>query len=187
MKPLLVLALIMVTIPAFNQVTLNLNKVDDFTGALTKTTNYSSDVFVYKGNDPKDVRSGATINFFIQREDSVYWFGLHFRFKFCCLSQYDGKVLIKLTNGTIIECLQVTNTDCSDYPSAMYIPLKREGEEFDITAFKRANVNWDKLSNTPIEQIRVYGSEYYQDFIPNPKFTEFPAQNILIEHLKALK
>lgn len=121
MKKVLTFLLLLVEIPAFNQVKLAVNKVDDFTGAVIKVT-VQSDVIFFKEGSPYKELMGTNITsgifFNMQRQDSIIFFQLStLGFTGGCLSEYAGKALIKLSDGTVIECAQRSSTDCSDNPT----------------------------------------------------------------------
>lgn len=183
MKELLTFLFLIITIPAFNQVKLEVNKVDEFTGEPEKLTQYSLKIFI--AVDTKPILH-QTINFAVGRIDSTYYFDIALDYHPGCLSQYESKVLIKFTDGTVIECMQVSETVCDDFPMGRYIPIKREDNSspFVQTILKD---NWNKLSQIPVERIRLYFTEGYLDYVPNNKFTQFPAMNLFIEHLSPLK
>jgi len=105
-------------------------------------------------------------------------------------------VVIMLTNGTKIECTQFNETDDNETPTGTFtliniknpdISLNMDGKCLSIDPQEAIDANWIKLATIPIAGIRVQGSENSQDYIPNSKFTDFPSQNLFIEHLKALR
>jgi len=189
MKTLLILLFLMMAIPAYNQVNLVMNKVDS-TGKRIKKTETANAVFLMEGSKYEEFLghcSSPQISFCLAREDAVIYFYIFtFRFYGSCLSELEGKALLKLRDGTIIECVQKSKTDCSDNPGAIYLAISREIlEKSDAIAVLKKS--YEKLSDVPVAKIRIYGTDGFQDYIPNQKFTQFPAENLFIEHLKALK
>lgn len=101
-----------------------------------------------------------------------------------CLSEYDGSLKIKLTNDEIIECAQISDTDCGDYPSAKYLPLTRDQlKDSDYKEIIHENINL--LQTHDWEMIRLKGTEYYTDIYPrSSKKIEKPEQ-FFRQHLSA--
>jgi hypothetical protein len=62
--------------------------------------------------------------------------------------------MIKLEDGTIITLKNFGDIDCSDIPMML----------FDLNTS-----NKDKLYESPIEKIRLYGSDSYTDIEPTQK------------------
>ena len=189
MRALLTFIFLIIVIPAFNQVNLVVNKVDT-TGKILKRTEVANAVFLMEGSDYEEymgICSSPQISFCLAEEDSVISFSIFtYRFYGSCLSELEGKALIKLRDGTLMDCVQKSPTDCSENPGAIYLAVSRELLE-KSDAMRVLKKNYEKLANVPVEKIRIYGTEGYQDYVPNPKFTQFPARNLFIEHLKALK
>jgi len=176
----LIFVLLLLPIVCICQVTLSTDEVDEFEGTIKKFTNMSKNVF-------KGEKTLGTLYMGVARVDSVYFLTFLVAEDLGCLSQYDGKCMIKLTDGTIIECLQVSDTDCSStITSAQYLAAKRDEAEMpDVMDIIKDNNS--KLSTIPIEKIRIYGSESYNDYIPHPKFKDFPADQVLILHFQAVE
>lgn len=92
-----------------------------------------------------------------------------------CLSNYTSTIKIKLTNGEIVECAQISDTDCGDFPSANFHPLTKE--QMDDPAYTEiVSENIKLLESHDWEMIRLSGSDYYTDLyprasskIPNPE------------------
>ncbi len=45
--------------------------------------------------------------------------------------------------------------------------------------------NFNLIKTIPVEKIRVYGSEHYAYYIPNPKFSKYDPKEIFIKHIAA--
>lgn len=182
MKKLLFLTFVLVLFSAlsFGQITLEVNEKDDFTGSIKKFTKSSARVF-------KGEKTYGTLYIAAGRVDSLTFISLLVAEDLGCLSEYDGKIMIKLTDGTVIECYQFSDTECSStINAARYLPLKREEAETP----ERYNIlaeNIKKLTTTTIGKIRVYGSESYNDYIPNAKFKEYNGAEALMKHLVAVQ
>lgn len=187
MKTILTFLFLLVGTPAFNQVKLDVNKVDEFTGEVVKRTE-ALDFVIFR--EPDNGRAYLN-NFFISRNGNMKSFTFAMAHICKCLSEFDGKLLIKLTDGTIIECMQTSKTDCSETPWGTYIPIKREEYKTldKVQALTIMNSNWGKLATIPVAVIRVH-SECFINYLPNDTYYisgNFKAKNLFIEHLKALK
>lgn len=188
------------TIQAPGQVTLGTNKYDDLEKQSTKETVTSLNVF---NRGPESIESVSfNAGCVTELDNSVKYFDLTIisaKSNLGCLNKYDGQslysgvVLIKLIDGAIIECLQISETDCpkdsADYYwlQARYFPLTREKKYSESELNTLSTNNWNKLSQIPIERIRIYGSKHYCEYFPNSYFKEYNPQDVFIEHLKALK
>ncbi len=181
MKKLFAVFVFMVfTFFSFGQIPLSINKVDEFNGSVNKATKSSYGVF-------KSENSLGQLILSMGRVDSTYFIILRLSTDLGCLSQYDGKCMIKFSDGTILNFAQATETDCSDSPAAQYYLVAREEMNLE-NVFEIMKENRKKLESSPIDKIRVYGSKYYNDYIPNPKFRgDFNAKDVLILHIKSLK
>jgi len=152
---------------------------DDFEGTIKKVTKATK---CFKGEN-----SSGVLYINVGRVDDLMFYGITITDDLGCLLEYNGKASIELVDGTIIEGMQISDTDCdSDFATAKYLPLKRDdakNPEFE----KIMEVNYEKLKTTPIENIRIYGGEYYNDYIPDPRFKEFDGKDALIKHFQAIK
>jgi len=67
------------------------------------------------------------------------------------------------------------------------IDLKFEGSSLSYTSPQEIiNAKWEKLKVTPIANFHIPDGDEFIMFIPNPDFTDFPPQNLFIEHLKCI-
>lgn len=67
------------------------------------------------------------------------------------------------------------------------IDLKIEGSIFSYSSPQEIiNAKWEKLKVTPIANVQIPNGDEFIMFIPNPDFTDFPPQNLFIEHLKCI-
>lgn len=93
-----------------------------------------------------------------------------------CFSEYSTTMKVKLSNGTVIEFSQISDTDCGDSPTARFIPLTREelkNPDYQIIL----DENIEQLKNYDWVTIRLTGSEYYTDITPlKTKKIENPEQ-----------
>jgi len=178
MKNLLIPLLTVIPFMCFGQVTLQIDEVDEFEGTLRKITKPS--------NCFKSEKTAGILYIGAGRVDDAVFISFTITEDLGCLSEYTGRAMLKLIDDSIVEITQITDTDCDDIASARYVLLKRdEMNDPDFESIMATNLK--KLETIPIEKIRVYGSEYYSDYIPNDKFKDFDSKNVLIKHFAALK
>ena len=105
-----------------------------------------------------------------------------------CLSEYSSKILVKLSDNSIIEFSQLSDTDCGDSASANFIPLTRDEMKTDnielITELTKERM--DDLLKYEWKMIRVHGSKYYSDYFPNEGKRMVAPQEFFMQHLSAL-
>jgi len=109
---------------------------------------------------------GRTISGSLIRVDDITVFTISYYGDLGCLSEYNSTMKVKLTNGEIIEFSQISDTDCGDYPTARFIPIKKEQTK-DPNFKDLLADNLEILKQFDWETIRIQGTEYYTDIIPN--------------------
>lgn len=185
MKAFTIILFLSITIPAFSQVKLETNKTDEFSGDIVKKTNRSLAVFETEGG--VKLLSGSYLGLSMSRVDTTMSFTLIVGPIPGCLSEYEGKSLIKLVDDSIIECMQISENNCDDgYKTAQYIPISRSDSK-GAAILDIIQENSNKLSLKGVARIRVYSTIGYHDYVPSKKFNKFPPENLFIEHIKALK
>lgn len=102
-----------------------------------------------------------------------------------CLSEYSSSIKIKLTNGDIIECSQISDTDCGDFPSANFIPLTKEQQK-DPNYKEILAENLELLESFDWETIRLQGSKFYTDILPKPSKKILKPEQFFRQHLSAI-
>jgi hypothetical protein len=106
-------------------------------------------------------------------------------------------IIIKTIEGIKIDFSAFGNIENGDVPYTCFSPINLQNPDIDVkiegfsisTSSPQDGIDkkWEILETIPIDRIQTHGSEGVQNFVPNPDFTDFPAQNLFIEHLKALK
>ncbi|MEN2282225.1 hypothetical protein AAGF08_08805 [Algoriphagus sp. SE2] len=149
---------------------------DEFTGDKLKT----SDVWLVFGeNEP----TRNTISGYAFQKSSIPVFYLRYSGDLGCMSQLRSTMMVKLTNGEVIEFTQITDTECGDAETVGFIPATKEQiESGDYEVFVLENI--EQLKSYDWETIRISGTEYYSDLkpkvnkkIPNPE--QFFRQHII--------
>ncbi len=125
---------------------------------------------------------GRTISGSLIRVDDLTVFSISYSGDLGCMSEYSTTMKVKLTNGEIVEFSQISDTDCGDYPTARFIPLKKEQLK-DPNLKNLMADNLDLLKQYDWETIRINGSEYYTDIIPNPSRRMEKPEQFFRQHL----
>jgi hypothetical protein len=71
-----------------------------------------------------------------------------------CLKDSDGKIILTLADGTTIECMQMSDTDCdvAEFSADYALMSKKDNPEI-------MKSNFDKLLTTPISEITLFTTE----------------------------
>ena len=178
MKTFITLLIFALSVNCFGQIKLSIDEVDEFDGSVQKLTKSTKCFTHTSGYGTLSIRVGSVNDY------CFYEFTISNNIG--CLSEYEGRALIKLTDGTIIEGIQIGSTDCSAPLSARYIPITREESKSD-EGIELMKERIEVLKATPIETIRIYGTKGKADFKPNSAFRKFDAKEALIYHLKAVE
>ncbi len=81
------------------------------------------------------------------------------------MSEQNSTMKVKLSNGEIIDFIQVSKTDCKNYVYATFIPIS----QVDLTNkdyLKLIKDNVKTLKEFDWVSIRIQGTEYYTDILP---------------------
>lgn len=154
-------------------------EVDEFTNSKKVTTQY----WARFGKDKlKNVLSGYVIKI-----DDNYVVRVRSTGDLGCISSHSSKMVVKLSNGDLVEMAQIGDTDCGDSPLGMYILASRDATtgSDDIFLAEQAE-NLQKLMQYDWEAIRLHGSKYYSDFTPNPTSKITQPEQFFRQHLSAL-
>lgn len=182
---LLLLSITNFTFSFSQQIKVEVNQIDDFSGSrIIRTENPINKTFIkmsdYIDKDKvllfylsyfktKEGRENYTINMIVN-STSIQ-----------CLSEYEGKCIILFDNGETMEISQISDTDCGQYRTrAIYVLAKRD--EIENNDFNQISLNnLEKLKNNLIRKIRVYGTNRYIDceLKENKK-------DIFIQHINAI-
>lgn len=102
-----------------------------------------------------------------------------------CLSEYSGKMEVKLANGDIVEFFQISDTDCSSsFQTASFIPTSRE--DMKKTNFKQIHDdNIELLKQYDWALIRLYGSKYNTTLTPNTTKNILKPEQFFRQHIIA--
>lgn len=118
----------------------------------------------------------------MQKDGSNYLISISFGGGVGCLNKDQSSLKIILKDGKIVDCVQLSETDCSESPSAQYILLSAE-QVGQPSANDTMQENIKKLVSSDWQSIRIYGSTFFSDLKPkktkeNPKPAQFFRQHI---------
>ncbi len=116
-----------------------------------------------------------TISGYLFRVDDLTVFSITYSGDLGCLSEHSTTMMVKLTNGEIIEFSQISDTECGENETARFIPLTRDQMKTEgLQSILQENL--EQLKQYDWETIRINGSEYYTDIspkktskVPNPE------------------
>lgn len=159
------------------------NEVDEFDGSRTIGTEYKTGKF-FKLQDYIDVDGTLLIAAYYYKTkegNEIYNFSIITRAKYLgCLSEYDGKCILLFENGETLELTQISDTNCGDFLSAIYVFYSRD-QINDPALRDIALKNYEKISTTPVKKIRIYGTESTKDYT-----LKDDKKDIIIKHFKAI-
>ena len=168
MKYIITFLLICFSTSLFSQVKLFRKTKDDFTGGLTISTS------PYKKKFPKKkdrIDKQQLLNFSLAymqpkaQDKGLYYVFVIFNANMDvgCFSEYDGKLMFLLSNGTVIECIQKSDTDCSDMPNGTFALFDEDVKTYaEMVGYTNENI--ELLLNNDIKKIRIYSTNGYYDF-----------------------
>jgi hypothetical protein len=142
-----------------NKITTSVH-IDEFSNDTTITTSKTKD-FGY--DDFRHFISG-----YVSYSNNKTWIHITYKGDLGCLSEYRSSLTIKLSSGDIVECAQVSNTDCnsSSIQKATFILASRA--EIDADEWMDAiRINRELLRMYDWELVRLQGTEYYSDLKPH--------------------
>jgi hypothetical protein len=126
----------------------------------------------------------------IQKQDKtdVIFFKIFFTGNLGCLVQNSSTLSVKLSNDEIIEFTQLSNTDCSNTPTPVFVPLKESELNLPEEIYNQiARDNIEQLKKYEWSIIRLSGSEYYSNIEPNPTRRINNPEQFFIKHLEAIE
>ena len=181
MKKVAILILALVSMSVSGQVSIGIDKVDDFTGKRTISTN------------PERAFNYNNSNFYhcsvaISHVDSMDYLYLILNVDLGCLSQNRSTAQFLLENGEIVEFTQVGKTDCSDSPYASFAAIDQSNVDGKLSIlYPTILENWATLLSSPIVKLRVTGTDNYVDFVPIPEGRKTrDMSDVILEHYNAI-
>ncbi len=130
------------------------NEVDEFTG----------DVKKYTKSQKIGKSKYSSLNMELRRFDDSYLIFARYTGDLGCVSS-DSYIMIKLKNGETVKLINFGDIDCGEN-APMYFDLSKE--------------NFNKLLQSPVDKIRVSGTEYYSDI-------DMLKPNFFIDYLKCIE
>ncbi len=72
-----------------------------------------------------------------------------------CFSEYKTKMLVKLTNGELVEFSQISDMDCGDIPNGSFFPVSRDEMKDESSYQLILDENLEMLKNYNWVTIRL--------------------------------
>ncbi len=166
-------------VSSLNNISVKANvKIDDFSGDRSISTEMWNSFGV---NSSRAKLSGMASYY----KDGIYAITLSISSNLGCMSQQRSTLKVKLSNGEVIDFIQVSKTDCSNYVVASFIPISEaEIKNTNLKSLIKDNV--DLLREYDWVSMRIQGTEYYTDIKPRKsKKIENPEQ-FFRQHLTAI-
>ncbi len=85
-----------------------------------------------------------------------------------CLEERTGRAELLLEDGTVVECFQISPSDCDRTAFKGGYALMKRGEKPEVT-----KANLDKLTTTAIKKIVIYTSEKRLEFNVKPREKDY--------------
>lgn len=130
------------------------NEVDEFTG----------DVKKYTKSQKIGKSKYSYLNMELRRFDDSYLIFARYTGDLGCVSS-DSYIMIKLQNGETVKIINFGDVDCGEN-APMYFDLSKD--------------NFNTLLQSPVDKIRVSGTEYYADI-------DMLKPNFFIDYLKCIE
>lgn len=164
-------------------------KVDDFSDAKTATTKNWTRWSTSGSGWASTYLSGKARSIAIKGVQ-ITIFDLTYSGDLGCLSRR-SEMIVKLTNGELVTLYNIGDTDCgSDSQSGIFAPIELSTFS-DVSSIEELQGLVDetitKLRDNDIEKIKLTGSKYYTEQIPNEKLTTGPAKQFFRQHIWALQ
>lgn len=153
-------------------------KVDDFSG----DKSISTEIWSSFGVNSTKARLSGNASYY---KDGIYSISLTISSNLGCMSQQRSTLKVKLSNGEVVEFIQVSKTDCGSTVVASFIPImESEIKNENLKLLIEENV--ELLKEYDWVSMRIQGTEYYTDITPRKtKKIEKPEQ-FFRQHLTAI-
>jgi len=135
----------------------------------------------YFGSDKKNVAISGSL----KKVDDIYQISILYQGDLGCLLRDKSVLSIKLSNGQIIECIQISKSDCASIQKATFIPvsltqLNKQGFHLMM------NENIELLAAYNWEMMRIQGADRYADVYPSQTKKVQEPEQFFRQHLSAL-
>ena len=119
------------------------------------------------------------------KANDIYILSLIYSGDLGCLAKDESSLRIKLSNGYIIECVQISKNDCGRIQRGNFaLVSKAQAELPDYMVIMENNLKL--LATHDWEMMRLQGTKYFSDLYPNSyKSIKFPKQ-FFKQHISAL-
>lgn len=164
-------------------------KIDDFSNAKTASTNTWVRWGTSDAGWSSTYLSGKARAAYVQ-DVNVIIFDITYSGDLGCLSR-SSEMIVKLSNGELVTLYNFGDTDCgSDSQKGMFSPVDLTALS-DMSSVEEFQSMVDetiiKLRDNDIDKIKLTGSKYYTEQIPNDKFSSGTAKEFFRQHIWALQ
>ena len=164
-------------------------KVDDFSNAKTASTNTWARWCTSGEGWSATTLSGKARAVEIKGVQIII-FDITYTGDLGCLSR-SSEMIVKLINGDLVKLYNVGDADCgSDSQKGIFSPVDLTSLS-DITSVEElqslTNEVIVKLRDNNIDKIKLTGTKYYTEQIPNDKFSSGNASEFFRQHIWALQ
>lgn len=134
--------------------------------------------------------TGHRLSGMIHKNDQtdVIFLSIFFTGDLGCLVQQRSTLSVKLSNDEIIEFTQLSKTDCSRTPTAVFVPLKESDLNLPAENYKQiVNDNIEQLKKYEWTIIRLSGGDYHTNIEPASNRRISNPEQFFIKHLEAIE
>ena len=120
------------------------------------------------------------------KKNGFYFISLIYSGDLGCLAKDESSLKIKLSNGYIIECYQLSKNECGRIQRGDFVVLSLEqSKAADYQTIMQNNI--ELLTSHDWEMMRLQGTKHFSDLYPNSyKALKFPKQ-FFKQHISALE
>ncbi|MDG4951304.1 hypothetical protein NLM59_10230 [Weeksellaceae bacterium KMM 9724] len=146
----------------------------------TKSKKIITEQWIYFGKDNSNYRLSGNL----YRIDNLTFFNFSYTGDIGCFSEFSSKLEVLLSNGEVIAFSQVGNTECGKNSRVSFLPISKE-QQNDKNFQYIHDENLKLLKQHNWETIRLTGSEFYTDIIPNKRRNLEKPEQFFREHITA--
>lgn len=103
-----------------------------------------------------------------------------------CFSRNRSFVKIKLADDSILDMVQLSDTECADYGTVYFVPLSEEESKMD-TWKDIIRTNYEKLTSQEWKLIRIYSTKGYFELKPEATRKNESPQTFFIDAAESIE
>jgi hypothetical protein len=149
---------------------------------ITNKKTISTEEWRYMAVNSKKMSLSASM----YKANDIYIISLIYSGDLGCLTKDESSLRIKLSNGYIIECVQISKNDCGRLQRGDFALVSEEQSKLsDYMTIMQDNKQL--LATHDWEMMRLQGSKHYTDLYPNSYKSLKSPQQFFRQHLSALE